>query len=173
MRSMSRAARLIEHFENNSLTEALDAPLSVEEFKKLMTKTYLKYFPNGNLTLSFGALGKDSISISTTLLDYVNVTRHNDPMLHTFWLHKSIDTATGNLLANVVFEKDRGSLLVNPEEGSYLAMDRVKIPFRKKTGSPRSVVAYFDKYLKKAKDVVKDNADNVYGRSKIDDKYFK
>ena len=51
-------------------------------------------------------------------------------------------------------------------------MDSVKIGFRKFAGNEKKVVAGFAKYFEKARAVVLENAPNVYGRERYEDKFF-
>lgn len=143
-----------------------------DDFKVEVSKIYKKYFPNGYIGITTGCLGSESISIETLLVDEINVTKHNDPMLINLWLHNAM-YETGVLKETVVLEKSKGFLSINPPKDSFYAMENVKIPFRKTTGDIDKVYKAIDRFYKRAKDIVNENESNIYNRDKYNNKYFK
>ncbi len=78
-------------------------------------------------------------------------------MASMFSLHNNGD-------GTYTLEKKSSTIDVNPEEGSYMAMGRIKIPYRKTTGDAKKVLAAFERFLKKAKKLLQDNDANIYER---------
>jgi len=66
-----------------------------------------------------------------------------------------------------------GSISTKPEEGSYMAMSRVKTPFRKTKGDAKKILKAFETFFPRLKKLVNDNRDNIYKVEEIKDKYFK
>ena len=135
-----------------------------------LEKVFYKHFPNSYMRFSSPCLGdKDSMFfLNFTLLypgDYPNNISENDPMGHMFDIKRKGES--------LVLTKNRGRIMTNPKEGSYMAMDSVKVPFRKATGNDKKITLTFDKYLTKLKTKLLGLGSEVYGYDKINKKYFK
>lgn len=154
----------IDTFLTKNLNESTDA----ETFANMIQNTIRKNFSKSFVRVSFDKrLGK-SIQISFLLgkdkTEWANQIPENDPMKHMFfiWLNKMGDDDI--LPEKIGIELSQGGyLLVRPKEGSHLAYDRVKIGFRKKTGTPEQILKHVDTYFKKAKQVLLKNKDRMAG----------
>lgn len=159
-------------FREHLLNEG-KAPIKRADFIKTIEGLFLKHFPNGNFRSSGGCLGgDDSIHFSATLYGGDNVTRLNDPMQISAWVHDAIDE-DGNLKSKVCLEWSQSSLSTNPAPDSFMAMDTVRFKFRKKTGTPEALLKAIGTSFKKAAGLVLDNVDNIYRVHTIDKKYLK
>ena len=152
-----------EYVNGREAMSAADAALAekvVVEFKGV--------FPNGWIRVSRMPLGGRGFYVKFGLVDDIAAMggyRDNDPMFHS---------------VSVFFDKagyvaefgGGGKVYLKPAPGSFCAMDSVKIGFRKFSGDEKKIVAGFAKYFAKARVVVAENAEKVYGRERYDDKYF-
>jgi hypothetical protein len=67
----------------------------------------------------------------------------------------------GTIEDDITAKNSGASFSVKPPEGSYLAYSRVKVPFRKITGSPEKIIDYIKKYFITFKKALQDNRDNI------------
>ena len=148
--------------------------ISREDFATEVEKAFKKHFPNGSFVFQGGALGGDaSINFTGGLIDSDNrLDRMNDVLQISAWMHDSVDSE-GMMLDKITLEWDNSQMLVKPEEGSHMAMGRVKLGLRKKTGTPQVVLKAIVNSFKKSAGIVKKNIDDVYGHDQIDPKYLK
>ena len=139
-----------------------------------ITNAFRKHFPNGYFwAAEQKGFGGKIISINLGLIhdqkDCANNIRENDPMMHKMIIHGKGDSFNHD---KNVFESLTSGLSIDPEPGSFYAMGRVKTKPRKVTGNldkiEKALVKFFDKLAK----TVKENKDKIYGREKLDDKYF-
>ena len=158
-------------FRKEMLREA-DMP-TVEEFLENVEKEFRKSFPNGyfngresnnmgkSLSVSFGLISK--------LDDVSNKIRENDPMLSRLIMFPLDKKDFGN---GIEVYDTRGSLMVKPEEGSYMAMRGIKFGLKKqKKTDLLKLQDMFKKIFPKIKTTVLDNWDDIYRVSKIPLKY--
>lgn len=125
-------------------------------------------FPNGWIRASRAPLGGRGFCVSFGLVDDIKAMggyRENDPMFHIV----SVFFGKAGYVAEL---SSGGKVYLKPAPGSFYAMDFVKIGFRKFAGDEKRVVSGFAKYFEKARAVVLENAENVYGRERYDDKFF-
>lgn len=160
-----------EYLEQNVISEINESSMTRDEFVSRIEKSFLKYFPNGELHSSGSALGGDKSIFFYGALGGWKVTRQNDPLSIDAWIHDGVDE-NGLMKDKITLEWNSSSLSVNPPEGSYLVMDSVKLGFRKKSGTPEQVLKAIDNSFKKAAKIVKENIDNIYGVDKIDSKHL-
>ena len=152
-----------EYVNGRAEMNADDAALAekvVAEFKSA--------FPNGWIRASSVPLGGRGFYVAFGLVDDVKAMggyRENDPMFHSVL----VDVVSGGYSAEL---GSGGKVYLKPAPGSFYAMDSAKIGFRKFSGDEKKIVAGFAKYFAKARAVVAENAENVYGRERYDDKYF-
>jgi len=147
-----------------------DSDASAKDMMEAIDKSFKKYFPNGWSRIRPGTgISSDSISVNIGLIgkdaDVPNGIRQNDPMLHTWLLFPDANGYSA--------EMGQGSIMLNPPEGSYLAMSPLKTKWRKTKGDAKKMVKTFDSFFKKLKDMVKKNQANIFGRNELNDKYFK
>jgi len=153
----------------SQLSEEITAQ-DADKLSAQIADSFSKHFPNGYVSSSAGkSIGSMVISVSIGMIkdinDVSNKIRMNDPMSHKFLIHIEGDKYEAVGL--------QGGLSIEPEEGSYMAMGRVKTPWRKTLGDSTKVLKAFETFFTRLTKIVKDNEDNVYGRSRINDKYFK
>jgi len=147
-----------------------EASTPAEGMMKDIEKSFKKQFPKGwSIIHQGGGISKDTISIVIGLIgnksDLPNGILENDPMFHSWLLFQHPKGYTAEIL--------QAGISINPPEDSYLAMGRIKTKWRKTTGDEAKMVKTLDAFFKKLKKLVKDNEDNIFGRSKYNDKYFK
>jgi hypothetical protein len=109
-----------------------------------------------NIYVAF-TLGKDKS-------EYTNGYAENDPMLHRFSITGPTDElpADGTLPPKVTVEASQGGhIYITPEE-KYLAYGRLKLGWKKKTGTPEQIVAHMKNYFVKAKELIKQNMDKMH-----------
>lgn len=144
-----------------------------EDMKAAVQKIFPKSLVYGGYEVS---LGSGSIFVTFTLgkddKDFANRIEFNDPARTIFAISRGFDTE-GNITSDkLVLERTHGTgFAVNPAEGSYYAMDRHKVGFRKTTGDSKKMVDAIKKYFEKLKKELKANKDNVYGLDLIKDKF--
>lgn len=141
-----------------------------EKIRDAAEKAFKKEFPNGWISSNIGRL-IDSYSLVIDLgvvSDHSQLTSRivrNDPVYHKFMI---TDEGKHFEARNLI-----GDISINPPEGSYLAMGRVKTKFRKTKGDADKIIKTFDVFFGRLKKLVKDNEANIYGRKEYSDKYFK
>jgi hypothetical protein len=127
-------------------------------------------FPNGHVRAKYSnMLSTDHITVSFGLIgdieDVSSKIRHNDPLHHSFMI-----TVRGD--DKYEARNSIAGLMVKPSEGSYLAMDSVKTPFRKTTGDEKRIIKAFERFADRTVKIVKDNVENIYNVEKIPTKYL-
>lgn len=133
-----------------------------------VVSAFKSVFPNGWIRASRVPLGGRGFYVAFGLVDDVNAMggyRENDPMFHSVlvdFTNRGYESTLGN----------GGKVYLKPAPGSFYAMDSVKIGFRKFSGDEKKIVDGFVKYFAKARAVVAENADNVYGRERYHDMFF-
>jgi len=103
------------------------------------------------------------------------VTLHNDPMYGLFFIQNAQDRhgsfpSDGTMPEKIMVDTNiGGSLHVKPDQPSMYAYERVKLNWRKKTGTPDVVAQYIVNYFKKAKEIIKENKERLpeYLKNKI------
>lgn len=162
--SLDKTDKIQEAYEK-MLSEASKI-MTVDEFikglesviKKSFPKSFVKVQASGNLGTSIFvtfALGKDKS-------EWQNGIIHNDPLHHQWMI--GFNSFTENAFIKDKIEAELsvgGSLTIQPEEGSHLALGRAKIGWRKKTAPPEKLIPYFGNYFKKVKKVLVDNKENL------------
>ena len=128
-------------------------------------KDFLSVFPNGKINVRiYNGIGDPCLAINALLIgnkdDQSNGIIDNDPLNIKFigFLSKKFPNKNDKF----VFEKIMGGLSIQPEEGSYMAMGRVKLPFRKSTNTMTKQVAKLKKFWVTVGQAVLDNKDNLH-----------
>lgn len=125
-------------------------------------------FPNGNISVSSNRVLTESISVFVGLVGNVKELTGgivgNDPLGARFTIFPDPK--------GFVVEAQLSNLSVEPEEGSYMAMGSVKIPFRKVRGDASKVLKAFERWSDSVIDIVKKEEQNIYKRNQYSDKYF-
>jgi len=169
------------HIELLESIESVLTPIHEEdggdhtEFLKSIENSFYKQFPNGIIKASEDKRRLDpnkenrlfaiSLGLISDINDVSSKIRGNDPM-HTLIF---IYLEAGEYKAKLV----NGSLSLNPEPGSHMAMSSAKLPFRAfKTKDQSKVLSTMDTFFSKLKDLVKANQDNFYRSQNIPKKYF-
>lgn len=165
----------INEMKEDSLvkTKELFAPY-VEEIKK----DFYKVFPNGFIHADISRIvGSPHLYIELRLIgdreDQTNKIVDNDPMHHKLMGHfaSSDYYAEHQLDDKIELTSLMSGISIDPPKDSYLAMGRVKTPFRKSTMSIAKQVPKLKKYFSKLGKLVLDNKDNLYKKD-IKDKYL-
>ena len=133
-----------------------------------VVSAFKSVFPNGWIRASRVPLGGRGFYVAFGLVDDVKAMggyRENDPMFHSVSVFFDKDGYVAEIVSG-------GKVYLKPAPGSFYAMDSVKIGFRKFSGNEKKVVAGFAKYFEKARAAVLENAPNVYGRERYEDKFF-
>ena len=168
------------HIELLESIESVLTPIHEEdgdhtEFLKSIENSFYKQFPNGIIKAVEDKRRLDpnkenrlfaiSLGLISDINDVSSKIRGNDPM-HTLIF---IYLEAGEYKAKLV----NGSLSLNPEPGSHMAMSSAKLPFRAfKTKDQFKVLSTMDTFFIKLKDLVKANQDNFYRSQDIPKKYF-
>lgn len=162
-------SKFTEFLKESVTEEDLQAATELASKLDAMLK---KEFPNNAVGARISkGISSPAISINLGLIKDINdlpsKIRGNDPG------HTSILMfVRGN--GEYELYEPYSRISVNPPEGSYLAMDSVKVPIRAfKKGTEKKVLSTFEKFAKQYKQIVKDNEDNIYGRENYSDRYFK
>jgi len=138
-----------------------------EQLLKHIEDQFTTSFPNGWFS---GGVNDSYITFQLGIIsDHSQLTSgiiHNDPVHHQVIIHLNSD---GTMEAKTLI----AGICVNPPEGSYLAMSIVKTGYRKTTGDAAKVLKSFVRFFPRLKVHVAENEDNIYQRSKYDDKFFK
>ena len=133
-----------------------------------------KIFPKSWVDAKFSSSFYPSITVMFTLTpkDKSNVTRHNDPVYHDLVIDGiSKDGILGDKVT--VDVNIGGTINITPKPGSYLAFDKLKVGWRKKTDVPDKIVKYIGDYFKKLKQMILSNKDKMRDQDKeLVDKYL-
>ena len=142
------------------------AAMSVQEFMDKAQKEISKSFPKSGIAIRHSTNLGSSISLRFTLgkdkSEWANGIVHNDPMHHVFSIAYGQIDKDGNLAEKIKIELPMvGGWLQISSKNPHLASDRVKIGWRKKTGTPEQVLAHLGKYFQKAKALVQKHKDDL------------
>lgn len=152
-----------------------------EEYKELYSEPLQKLkdsvkqiFPNAKFSAEvYQGFGSPTLSTSFYLISEREDQSHNivdnDPVVTKFIAHLPKVHPTKDIKFKL--ELIRGGLYLEPSEGSYLAMERLKIPFRKSTGTIDKQVDKLVKYFKGVGKTILENKDSIYKKD-IKDKYL-
>ncbi|MCP4521006.1 MAG: hypothetical protein GY827_04820 [Cytophagales bacterium] len=153
----------------------------IEEYKELYAeeitrfkKETKKIFPNAHVEMFvYNGIGDPTLIVNFRLIEDKKDQSHqnvdNDPVYTTFIGHLPVVHPDKD--TKFKLERLRGDLSVQPPEDSYLAMGRVKLPYRKSTGNIAKQTDKLIAYFKKVGKAVLDNQDNLYKKD-IDNKYL-
>lgn len=138
-----------------------------KEFDEIKDHFY-KHFPNGSAYVGFQQIvGAPHLSINFRLIGDVNDIPHritrNDP-----WYAGFIGFTKGYRDYDYIPTKDvvitlegsSTSYYIKPDPSTYLAMQRVKVPFRKKTATMDKLVKSVKDYITKVANSMIENKDN-------------
>jgi hypothetical protein len=152
-----------------------------EEYKELYSEPLKKLkegvqgiFPNAKFSAEvYAGFGYPTLSTSFYLISEREDQSHNivdnDPVVTKFIAHLPRIHPTKD--TKFKLELMRGGLYLEPSEGSYLAMERLKIPFRKSTGAIDKQVDKLVKYFEVVGKTILENKDGLYKKD-IKDKYL-
>jgi hypothetical protein len=131
--------------------------------------SFYKIFPKGYLYISWRLqIGSPHLSISYRLIDDLKTTgityQENDPMFGGFMGFLKTSDYNYNPTKEDKIELTTGGsgsgIYIKPEPGSYYAMQRIKVPFRKTTAPMDKLVKNLKDHFTKLGKTVKDNKDN-------------
>jgi len=152
-----------------------------KEYKELYSEPLQKLkdsvkqiFPNAKFSAEvYQGFGSPTLSTSFYLISEREDQSHNivdnDPVVTKFIAHLPKVHPTKDIKFKL--ELLRGGLYLEPSEGSYLAMERLKIPFRKSTGTIDKQVDKLVKYFEVVGKTILENKDSIYKKD-IKDKYL-
>jgi hypothetical protein len=146
-----------EFMNEVELSEAEDK--TTDELVDGFEKEFMKAFPKGWFKKKKGSrMGTgESLGFSFGIVpekELHNKIDRNDPAHHSFMLHKE----DGKFQLNNII----GGVMLNPAEGSRMAMDKVKTKFRKTSGDSKKVEKAFKTFIPRLKKIVTDNASDIY-----------
>lgn len=126
---------------------------------------FTEYFPKGWMNLTNGCLGTGTVFVTFGMLstDLVpNSIKQNDPCYNMVRFDLEAD-------GTYTVEYCNGGLMVEPAEGSYLAMEHIKTRLRKRSGlTYEQLVKYLSKYFAKTRATVLQNLDAIYHADRYD-----
>ena len=145
-----------------------------ENFFESLEKMFKKEFPNGHFRAqvanNFGGI---SMSIRFGLGHFPNNIEENDPMLHRIMIHTNVSERLSEA-SNMEMDPN-GRLYINPEKGSYLAMQPVKTKLTavKKGGSLVKFEKKMKSWFPNLRKIFEDNKENIYNVDTIPEKFLK
>ena len=142
---------------------------NAEDIGKAIVEEFKKHFPKSKIDARFATHLGANLRIVFSLVDTTeklpNRIADNDPA-YSVWLINGFDK-TGKAGPKIKAEIMRGGTLnVKPPEGSHMAMGSLKLGWRNKTGTPENIIKSFAEFAAKAKKLMVENADNIYGDEK-------
>lgn len=147
-------------------------------FNAKVKETFLKYFPNGYIG-SFGYTFGGGLYWKAGLIrdvkDCSGGYRENDVLQLTFGIEKNFKRETPEEIeGKIVVEFQSAVFYTEPDAGSYLAMQRNKVPSRKINNVPEKVLETLDKYFNETRDLMKVQIENnkIYGQARIPQQYL-
>lgn len=143
------------------------------QFKETVENSFKKHFPNGVITVSSKSNlngGGRSIFISATLHGGDEVTIHNDQLQIRAYLYNAVIGEDMREKFNI--EYTNSCLAIEPAENSFMAMDMVNIPSRKKTSDVDGILKSLKTVFLKAAKVVDMNRDDIYDLKSVDKKFL-
>lgn len=149
-----------------TITRVLAAEGSVlDSMGQQLKEVFLKHFPKCYFDFSGGQLSptNDFKMLSFRLVGDKNKLPHgiseNDPA-KSLWSFELLPDG------RVKAELSHGGRYSIVSADPRFAMESVKLGWRNKTATPEQLVAYFDKYLARAKQIMQQNVNNSYGDAK-------
>lgn len=143
-------------FNSENLEEATEVDEEAKKNAEILRDLYLKEFPNGYATVSKAPLGSDTFYLKAYIGKpdtWANGISQNDDLAHAYLVTKdSVESSQGI------------ALMVDPEK-KHLAMSRVKIPFRKKSG--KNMISGMKKHFANMRKIVMANKDKIFHRKNI------
>lgn len=141
-----------------------------EDLQNKLQSAYKELFPYGEIIFRKQSLGGKGFIITLTMLskeDWPNKIIQNDPIFTNIFIN---EIGNDQLEAELTHG---GRLMLQPEEHQRMyAMVPFKVPFRKTKGSEDKILKTLNQYFMKMRQAVDNNAEKIYGRDRIDDKYF-
>ncbi|QXO11701.1 hypothetical protein pEaSNUABM49_00006 [Erwinia phage pEa_SNUABM_49] len=151
--------------------------MNSKQFQDATREAFLKYFPNGYIGISKLSIG-GGCGIFCGLIGDINDVggkiRMNDPMTVRAFIHDNFsfnDETTD--LENVVIEFDGSWISVLPDNPHNYCQSH-KVPSRKINAEPSKALINLDKYFKRLKDSVTEQAglNRIIQQEKIPAKYL-
>ena len=146
---------------SEGITNANDMCLAIEEQVK-------RIFPDSMANVGFSNNLMSSITLYFTLgkdkSEYINGYWDNDPAKTIFHISgKVIEDIKddGEITGPLSCEMLTGSIYTKPPKDSYLAMGRIKVPYRKTTGTPEKIIESIKKHFTNLKKTLQDNRENL------------
>tara|TARA_B100000768_G_C11230131_1_gene354678 strand:- start:304 stop:840 length:537 start_codon:yes stop_codon:yes gene_type:complete len=146
-----------------------------EESIQRLISSVQNIFPNGKINAKvYSGIGDPTLSISFYLInnkaDQSSGIVDNDPVVTKFIAHLPKVSEPSK---DVKFKLEllMGGLSLEPEEGSYMAMSRLRLPFRKSNATIDKQVDKLIKYFKNVGQTILDNKEKLYKKD-ILDKYL-
>jgi len=147
---------------------------ATNDFVSTLEKVIKKHFPKSYIRVQFGGNFEPSVHIVFALgnkQDWSGGYFENDIVsnsMHIWGFEKD-----GTMKDKQQLDPSgSGSFVITPAPDSYMAYDRVKVPVRKKTGSPDAIVKSVDKYFGDLKKALKSNSDKFASGHEYAKKYI-
>jgi len=142
------------------ITEGID---SADKFVPSIEKTIKKYFPKSFLQVYFQNGLTSSIHIRFTVgakKDWSNGIWQNDISATSMMIFNL--ERDGSIINKLQLDPNMaGSFQIKPAPDSHMAYGRVKVPVRKKTGSPEAILKSLDTYFGDLKKLLKANKNKI------------
>jgi len=153
------------------LTEGID---TANDFVPEIEKVIKKHFPKSFVQVYHSTKLSSSIHIQFAVggkKDWANGIWQND-ISWTSMLIFGFDDI-GDIPGKLEFSPNQaGSFVIKPAPGSHMAYDRIKVPVRKKTGTPEAILKSIDKYFGDLKKSLKANKNNLSSSHEYVKKYI-
>jgi len=151
----------IDNYLTKNLNESTNAVEFAETIQNTIRKNFSKSFVNVNLSNRLGKSIQISFLLGKDKSEWASGIAENDPMKHMLFIFLGKMGEDNILPDKIKIELSQGGSLAVKSENPHLAFDRVKIGFRKKTGTPEQILKHIDNYFKKAKQVLLKNKDRM------------
>lgn len=159
--------RINEAYTKVLVNEA--SQMTVDEFVKALEAEVKKSFPKSYISVrastNLGASIMFQFALGKDKSQWTNGIIQNDPLFSS-WMIGWNSFTEGHFIKDKIEAElsTGGSLKVNPDPGSHMALGSVKIGWRKKTDTPEKIVKYFGNYFKKVQTTLKANKDRMTDR---------
>ena len=145
-----------------------------QDFFDSLEKMFRKEFPKGFFRARVdNRFGSASMAIRFGLGHFPNNIEENDPILHRIMIH--LNTSENFKEADNIEFNPSGVIYVNPDEGSYLAMQSVKTKLTaiKKKGTLDKIEKKMKSWFPRLRKIFDENKENLYGVDKIPNELLK
>ena len=152
----------------NLVEDVNNSDMTISEFLTAVKEVYAKYFPDSVCGAKFSSSVTPSIFINCYLAGNQSELSGGYAVNDLFHCSlcifiKDRKATKDSLFGEQTLEMANGSSILTKPDNKYCVYGSVKVPFRKTTGDAKKLLNYFDKYVRKIRDVLKEQlaADNI------------